>query len=141
MAVTAMITTGAFAGDRNPGTHTDIALNRMEIQQQQRQNGDLQDNIGDQQQQIFDLVKDKEALQADLGSLQLKRQQAADNGRSSKVARLDKKIDWDQALLAANADNIRELLAAERNDMRLMNRNGERIKGETAAIQRDRSNF
>jgi uncharacterized protein YhaN len=127
MAVTAMITTGAFAGNRNPGTHTDIALNRMEIQQQERQNDDLQANIEDQQRQIFDLVKEKEELQADLQSLQVKRQRAADSDRSSRVARLDKKIDWDQALLAANADNIHELLAAERNDMRLVNRNGERI--------------
>jgi septal ring factor EnvC (AmiA/AmiB activator) len=141
MAITAMMSTGAFAGDRNPGTQTDIAMNRMEIRQQQEQNDELMGNIHDQQQQIFDLMKAKEDLQADLQSLQTKRQRAADNGRSSRVARLDRKIDWDQALLAANRDHIRELLSVESNDMGLMNRNGERISEETATIQKDRSNF
>lgn len=141
MAITAMMTTGAFAGDRDPGTHTDIAMNRMEIRQQQEQNDELMGDIHDQQQQIFDLMKDKEDIQADLRSLQMKRQRAADNGRSSRVARLDRKIDWDQALLAANRDHIRELLSVESNDMGLMNRNGERISEETATIQKDRSNF
>jgi len=140
MAVTAMMTTGAFAGDRNPAARNDIAFNRMEIQQQQQQNDDLEGNIEDQQAQIFQLVKEKEAIQDDLMSLQARRQKAADSGHSSKIARLDKKIDWDQALLAANADNIRELLAVERNDMRLMNHNGDRIEQEEAAIQKDRNN-
>ena len=140
MAVTAMISTGAFAGDRNPAVRNDIALNRMEIQQQAQQNDELEGNIEDQQAQIFQLMQEKEALQDDLMSLQARRQKAVDAGHSSKVARLDKKIDWDQALLTANADNIRELLAVERNDMRLMNRNGDRIEQEEAAIQKDKTN-
>jgi hypothetical protein len=140
MAVTAMMTTGAFAGDRNPATRNDIALNRMEIQQQAQQNDDMEANIEDQQAQIFQLVKEKEALQDDLMFLEARRQKAADAGHSSKIARLDKKIDWDQALLAANADNIRELLAVERNDMRVINHNADRIEQEEAAIQKDRNN-
>ncbi|HEY0611575.1 MAG TPA: hypothetical protein VGD35_18015 [Chitinophaga sp.] len=140
MAVTAMMSTGAFAGDRNPAARNDIAMNRMEIQQQEQQNDDLEANLEDQQAQIFQLIQEKEALQDDLMSLEARRQKAADSGHSSKIARLDKKIDWDQALLAANADNIRELLAVERNDMRLMNHNGDRIEQEEAAIQKDKTN-
>jgi predicted RNase H-like nuclease (RuvC/YqgF family) len=140
MAVTAMMTTGAFAGDRNPAARNDIAVNRMEIQQQSQQNYDLEANLEDQQAQIFQLIQEKEALQDDLMSLEARRQKAADSGHSSKIARLDRKIDWDQALLAANADNIRELLAVERNDMHLMNSNADRIEREEAAIQKDRDN-
>lgn len=140
MAVTAMLSTGAFAGDRNPAVRNDIAMNRMEIQQQEQQNFDLQSNLEDQQAQIFQLIQEKEALQDDMMSLQARRQKAVDAGRVSRVARLDRKIDWDQALLTANADNIRELLAVERNDMRIMNHNGDRIEQEEAAIQRDKNN-
>lgn len=140
MAVTAMMSTGAFAGDRNPAARNDIAMNRIEIQQQEQQNDDLEGNIEDQQAQMFQLIQEKESLQDDLLSLQAKRQKAVDSGHSSKIARLDRKIDWDQALLAANADNVRELLAVERTDMRLMNQNGDRIEQEQAAIQRDKTN-
>jgi chromosome segregation ATPase len=135
MAVTALMTTGAFAAGRNPGAQTGIALNKMEIQQQERQNDALQDDIADQQQQIFDLVQEKEHLQADLQSLETRKQQAEDRGRSARVARLDRRISWDQALLQANTDNVREILAAERNDMRLINHNSARIDEEQAAIQ------
>ena len=135
MAVTALMTTGAFAAGANPGAQTGIALNKMEIQQQERQNDELQDNIADQQQQIFDLVQEKEYLQADLQSLETRKQQAEDHGRAAKVARLSRKIDWDQALLQANTDNVREILAAERNDMRLINHNSARIDEEHANIQ------
>jgi predicted RNase H-like nuclease (RuvC/YqgF family) len=140
MAVTAMMSTGAFAGDRNPAARNDIAMNRMEIQQQAQQNDDLEANLEDQQAQIFQLIQEKEALQDDLMSLEARRQKAVDAGHSSRVARLDRKIDWDQALLAANADNVRDLLAVERNDMRIMNHNGDKIEQEQAAIQKDKTN-
>jgi predicted RNase H-like nuclease (RuvC/YqgF family) len=140
MAVTAMMTTGAFAGDRNPAARNNIAMNRMEIQQQEQQNYDLEANLEDQQAQIFQLVKEKEDLLYDMQSLENRRQKALASGHSSKVARLEKKIDWDQALLEANGAYVRQLLAVERNDMRLMNQNGDRIDAEQAAILRDKNN-
>lgn len=140
MAVTAMMTTGAFAGDRNPAARNDIAMNKMEIQQQEQQNYDLEANLEDQQAQIFKLVQEKEDLLNDMQFLENKRQKALASGRSSRVARLERKIDWDQALLEANSEYVRQLLAVEKNDMRLMNQNGERIDAEQAAILHDKDN-
>lgn len=140
MAVTAMMTTGAFADGRTPAARTDIALNRMEIQQQESQNEELDGDMKDQQAQIFNLIKEKEDLQYDIQYFQNKREKAALTGHSSRLARIDRKIEWDEALLAANQDNIRELLAAETKDIGLMNLNGQRIDQEQAAIQRDKSN-
>jgi len=137
MAVAAMMTTGAFASAGN-GNTDDIALNKMEIQQQKQQNDDLQSNIADQQQAIFDLVQVKTSLEDDIAMIEARQQRSEAKGNIAKANRLDKRIAWDQALLKANEDHIREYLAVERNDMRLMNRNGERIDNEEAAIAKDK---
>jgi len=137
MAVAAMMTTGAFASAGN-GNTDDIVLNKMEIQQQKQQNDDLQSNIADQQQAIFDLVQLKTSLEDDITTIEARQQRAEAKGNTAKANRLDKRIAWDQALLKANEDHIREYLAVERNDMRLMNRNGERIDNEEAAIAKDK---
>ncbi len=134
-----MMTTGAFASTgKGNGNTDDIALNKMEIQQQEQQNDDLQSNITDQQQGIFDLVQVKTSLENDLQMIEARQQRAEANGNTAKANRLDKRIAWDQALLKANQDHIREYLAVERNDMRLMNHNGERIDNEEAAIAKDK---
>ncbi|KAA2243465.1 hypothetical protein F0L74_13295 [Chitinophaga agrisoli] len=138
MAVSAMITTGAFAGTGGRDAHTDKVLNRIEIQQQQQQNDQLQASIIDQQTQIFDLVKEKEGLLSDLQFLQDKQQKALDNGHTARAARIGKRITWDEALVEANADSIRQYLAVERNDMRLINHNGDLMDNEQAAILRDK---
>jgi hypothetical protein len=137
MAVAAMMTTGAFASTGN-GNTDDIALNKMEIQQQKQQNDDLESNITDQQQAIFDLVQQKTSIQYDMQLLEERQQRAEAGGNTAKANRIDKRIAWDQALLKANEENIREYLAVERNDMRLMNHNGERIDNEEAAIAKDK---
>lgn len=140
MAVAAMMTTGAFAGTGkgDKGNTDDIALNKMEIQQQEQQNDELEWSIEDQQQGIFDLVQEKTNIEGEMQDLEARQQRAATNGNTAKANRLDKRIAWDQALLKANEEHIREYLAVERNDMRLMNRNGERIDNEEAAIAKDK---
>jgi len=141
MAVAAMITTGAFAGNGNIAARTGIALNRMEVRQQQAQNDDLEADIRDQQQQLFDLVKEQSAIKSDLHALAMKRQHALKAGHASRAARLDKRIAWDDVLLKANEDHVRTCLAAERNDMRLINHNSVRINQEEAAIEQARSDI
>ena len=138
MAVSAMITTGAFASTGNRDVHTDKVLNKIEIQQQQQQNDELQANIIDQQTQIFQLVQEKEGLQSDLLFLQQKQEKALSKGNAGKASRIGKRIEWDQALLEANTDQIRQNLAVERNDMHLINQNGDRIDNEEAAILKDK---
>jgi hypothetical protein len=137
MAVAAMMTTAAFAGtgkDDDYNAQDKIALNKIEIRQQQEQNDDLQQNIAEQQSAIFDLIKEKTSLKNDLQLLEDKQQHAVADGKTGRVNRLSRRIAWDQALLKANTDHIREYLAAERNDMRLINHNGARIDQEEAAI-------
>ncbi|GAA0544923.1 hypothetical protein [Chitinophaga japonensis] len=135
MAVTALITTGAFAGDGNIAARAGIALNRMEIRQQREQNYDLEEDIRDQQQQLFDLIKEQSDIKSDLQALNMKRQEAFTTGHSSRAARLDKKIAWEAVLLKANRDHVRECLAAEKSDMHLVNHNSARIEEEQAAIR------
>lgn len=137
-AITIFAATGAFAASGTPGGRTNIALNKMEIWKQQEQNDELQDNINYQQQDLNNIMKDKESIQSDVQLLQTKAERATLNGHNARAARIARRISWDQALLQADEDNVRADLAVERSDVHVMNHNVDHMAQEQDAIKRDR---